>query len=56
MQKMKSAFGWLSAPAGRPLDRTWRIRRLVQTGFLLTCVFIGFQFYQFIPDHVHRVA
>ena len=48
MQKTKSALGWLSAPVGRSGDRTWRLRRLIQTGFLLTCVFIGFQFYQFI--------
>jgi ferredoxin len=33
---------------GRRLDRTWRSRRLIQTGFMLTCLFIGWQFMRFI--------
>ena len=32
----------------RPRAWTWRSRRLVQTGFLLTCLFIGWQFVRFI--------
>jgi ferredoxin len=56
MQKMKSALGWLAAPVGHRGDRTWRVRRLVQTGFLLTCIFIGFQFYQFIRAAEHGQA
>jgi polyferredoxin len=48
MAHFRKFLDWIAAPMGRRLDRTWRSRRLVQTGFLLTCVFIGWQFTRFI--------
>lgn len=39
---------WLTSPIGRRTDRTWRLRRLVQTGFALTCMAIGVQFTLFV--------
>lgn len=46
--RLASALRWVTAPIGKRNDRTWRLRRLVQTGFALTCVAIGVQFTLFI--------
>jgi len=45
---LKRSLDWIAAPMGGQRDRTWRVRRVVQTGFLLTCLFIGWQFWHFI--------
>lgn len=48
MTALHRLFRWIAAPAGRRGDRTWRVRRLVQTGFLLTCLVLGWQFVRFV--------
>ena len=45
---LRATTSWLTAPVGRRLDRTWRLRRLVQLGFAVTCVAIGIQFTRFV--------
>lgn len=42
------ALSWIAAPTGRRANRVWRIRRLVQAAFLLTCTVLGLQFWLFI--------
>lgn len=46
--RLHSATRWITAPIGRRVDRTFRLRRLVQAGFALTCVAIGVQFTLFV--------
>lgn len=38
---------WLNGRVGRKGDKTYTLRILVQTGFALTCVLLGFQFARF---------
>ena len=48
MTSLRRFATWFANPIGRRRDRTWRSRRLVQTGFLLTCLFLGWQFARFV--------
>lgn len=48
MPALDRLLRWIAAPMGRRRDRTWRVRRLVQTGFLLTCLVLGWQFVRFV--------
>jgi ferredoxin len=46
--RLRSTSRWLFAPIGNGINRTWRVRRLVQAGFTLTCIVIGIQFTRFV--------
>lgn len=39
---------WLSGKIGRKGEKTWRVRILVQSGFVLACLLLGIQFARFV--------
>lgn len=48
MGYLHSSIRWLEGTAGVKRYRSFRVRLLVQTGFALTCLFLGFQFSRFL--------